>query len=105
MIKNIKPVALIFAMLLSACANRSARVDAVWGHKHTETIDAVDRDLFVSDRASRLRVKTNLLPATEQREEFLVMWHGANARLVKFEYRQANVPDTIIASTAPAVDR
>lgn len=105
MIRNIKPVALIFVMLLSACASRSARVGAVWGGKRTEAINAVDQDLFASDRASRLRIKTNPLPASEQREEFLVTWRAGDARLVKFEYRQVNVPNTIVALTFPAVDR
>jgi hypothetical protein len=99
------PVALVFAMLLSACASRSTRVDAVWGSKRTETIDAADQDLFASDRASRLRIKASPLPASEQREEFRVTWHSADARLVKFEYRQVNVPDTIVALTFPAVDQ
>jgi len=105
MITNIKSVALIFTMLLSACASRSTKVSAVWGSKRTETIDAADQDLFVSDRASRLRIKATPLPASEQREEFTVMWRGANARLVKFEYRQVNVPNTIVVLTAPAVNQ
>lgn len=103
MIKNVNWMAVVF-VLLAGCS-RDAKVGEVWGAKRTQTINAADQDLFVTDRASRLRMQTHPLPAEEQREEFLATWSGSGGRVVKFEYRQVNVPDTIVVLSAPAIDR
>jgi hypothetical protein len=92
----------IVMIILTGCAG-TARIGNVWSSKRTDTMSDADRDLFLSDRASRLRFQAKSLPADEQREEFLVTWRGAGARVVKFEYRQANVPDTVVMLTAPAI--
>ena len=89
-------------VLLTACSARTARVCDAWTTKRTETIDTADRDFFANDRASRLRVEPRPLPLTEQRQEFLVTWSGESVETVKFEYRQANLPDKIQTQTIPA---
>jgi hypothetical protein len=38
-------------------------------------------------------------PTAEQREEFYVVWTGANISLVKFEYRQVNAPNELFAKS------
>jgi hypothetical protein len=62
-------------------------------------VDVADQHLFEADRASRLRYKPRDLPANQQRQEFYVRWRGAGVDLVKFEYRQVNVPNTIKEQT------
>lgn len=96
---------LALVILLSACSTQPARVGYVWSTTRTETIPQGDRDLFGTDRASHLRVESTPLPLSQQRQEFYVTWSGAGVRLVKFEYRQANVPDTILVQMAQATDR
>jgi len=91
-------VALICSIGLCSCAG-PARVGDVWSTKHTETISQADRDLFGMDRASHLRVESQLLSPNDTREEFLVTWAGSAVQLVKFEYRQPNVPDKIQVQT------
>ena len=90
------------ALAMTACAGK-ARVGDVWSRKRIETISAADRDLFVTDRASRLRVTTQQFPLADQRQEFSVTWRGSDVRIVMFEYRQANVPDNVTIQTIPAV--
>ena len=97
-------VAILGMVVFSSCAG-GARVGDVWGVQHSETISAADQDMFLTDRASRLHFKSVPLPVEEQSQEFLVTWRGAGVRAVRFEYRQVNVPDTIVALTAPALDR
>jgi hypothetical protein len=99
------PAACIGALLFSACAAPPARVADVWSVTRTETIPEADRDLFGMDRASHLRVESTPLPLSQQRQEFYVAWSGAGVRLVRFEYRQANAPDTVSVQTAPAAGR
>jgi hypothetical protein len=96
---------LVTVLALCACSTQPARVGDVWSSIRTETIPAADRDLFGTDRASHLRVASTPLPLSQQRQEFYVTWSGASVRLVKFEYRQANLPDTILTQMAQAADR
>src|SRR4029077_20365484 len=84
------------AVMLRACAHQAARVRDVEGTQYSETIGKGDRVLFGVDRASRIRVDPKPLPTSQQREEYFVSWWGDNVRLVKFEYRQVNVPDKIL---------
>ena len=83
------------AAVLCACAHPAAQVRDVEGTQYTETIGKGDRVLFGTDRASRIRVEAKPLPPSQQREEYFVSWRGRDVRLVKFEYRQVNVPDKI----------
>src|SRR2546426_12638479 len=89
-------------VFVTACSTRSARVGDVWTRKRTETIETGDRDFFANDRASRLRVQPRPLPLADQRQEFLATWSGESVETVKFEYRQANLPDKIQTQTIPA---
>lgn len=38
-------------------------------------------------------------PTADQREEFYTVWTGLNITLVKFEYRQVNVPNELYAKS------
>ena len=87
------------ALGLCACAHRTAQVRDVDGTQYTETIGSGDRLLFVTDRASRFRVEPKPLPPDQQREEYFVSWRGQDVNLVKFEYRQVNIPDKILVQT------
>ncbi len=98
-------IGLVVAVMVSACATQPARVGDVWSTTRTETVPPADRDLFGTDRASHLRVESTPLPLSQQRQEFYVTWSGAGVRLVKFEYRQANVPDTVSVQMAQADGR
>jgi hypothetical protein len=93
--------ALVFAWI--GCASPTPRVGEVDGTKHTENIDRVDHALYVADRASHLHVQVTPLPTPKQSQEYNVAWNGTGISLVKFEYRQVNVPDKIIVqSVSPA---
>lgn len=83
-------------LLLTAvgCQTRPA-VRGVWSAKHLEPIAPADQDYFLTDRASRIRSASRLLPVAEQGEEFQVDWSGRGVTLVQFEYRQVNAPDRI----------
>ena len=85
-----------------SCAPRATRVADVWVTTRTDVIGAADRDMFATERASRLRAERSQLPSNEQRQEFLVSWRGTEAQFVKFEYRQVNVPDKVLVQTSPA---
>jgi hypothetical protein len=87
------------AVAWAGCAHPSPRVGEVLGTKHTENIDKPDHTLFVNDHASHLRVEVVILPAAERSQEYYVPWRGTGVRLVKFEYRQVNVPDQIQVQT------
>ncbi len=56
------------------------------------------------DPASRIRYRPRDLPADQQREEFYVHWRGADVDLVKFEYRQVDVPGTVKEQTFKPAD-
>ncbi len=87
---------------LCSCAPRAARVADVWVTTRTDVIGAADRDLFATERASRLRTEPSQLPSNAQRQEFLVSWSGPEAQFVKFECRQVKVPNKILVQTSPA---
>ena len=93
------------AAALCACAHPAAQVRDVDGTQYTETIGKSDRILFGTDRASRIRVEPKPLPPSQQREEYFVSWRGREVRLVKFEYRQVNIPDKILIQTVTPADR
>ena len=84
---------------LCACAHPTPQVRDVVGTQYTETIGKADNSLFVTDRASHLRVDPKPLPPAEQREEYYISWRGAGVRSVMFEYRQVNLPDKILVQT------
>ncbi len=89
---------LLFAAL-AGCATTRARVVEVTAAKHTETVGRADKDLFLTDRASRILFQSERLPVAEQREEFYVRWTGAQVDSVKFEYRQVNLPNKLMEQT------
>jgi hypothetical protein len=93
-----------FSLAFAAgCASSQPRVVEVSQQKRVETIPEVDRDIFVSDRASHFRFPSRPLPVDQQREEFFVRWRPASVGLVKFEYRQVNTPNKIsVQEYAPA---
>ena len=88
---------LVVAGLLVAIAGcqTGPAVRDVWSTKRLEPISPADEDFFLSDRASRIRTTSRLLPVSEQGEQFHVSWHGHAVELVQFEYRQLNMPDQI----------
>jgi hypothetical protein len=79
----------------SACSGTTPRVVEVSSQKRLETVEVADQDIFLHDRASQIHLQSELLPANERRQEFFVRWSGTGINLVKFEYRQVNVPDKI----------
>jgi hypothetical protein len=81
-------------LAFSACST-SPRVVEVSSHKRLETVEVADQDIYLHDRASQIHLQSELLPADERRQEFFVRWSGTGIDLVKFEYRQVNVPDKI----------
>jgi len=85
---------------LSGCATSTQpRVVEVTATRRTKTVERADKDLFLTDRASIIDFQPQPLPPSEQREEFFVRWTGAGVDTVKFEYRQANVPNTVMEQT------
>jgi hypothetical protein len=84
---------------LCACAHHAPQVRDVVASQYTETIGKADNSLFVTDRASHLRVDPEPLPASQQREEYYVSWRGTAVSSVMFEYRQVNIPDKILVQT------
>lgn len=89
----------LFFAVLSGCAATSPRVVEVTATRRTKTVERVDKDLFLTDRASIIDFQPQSLPSSEQREEFFVRWTGAGVDRVKFEYRQVNVPNTVMEQT------
>ena len=87
-------VLLAGTLCISACST-TPRVVEVSSQKRLETVEVADQDMFLHDRASQIRLQSELLPANERRQEFFVRWSGIGIDLVKFEYRQVNVPDKI----------
>ncbi len=83
----------ILALWLAACAGTQPRILDVSSHQRTHTIMAQDEEFFVTDRASQISTKPELLPAEQQRQEFLVRWTPRDMQRVKFEYRQVNRPN------------
>jgi len=77
----------------------------VWSTKHALTIEKADQGFFGTDRASHIRVVSEPLSPEQTREEFYVTWAGAGVQLIKFEYRQPNVPDKIMVQTAQPTGR
>jgi hypothetical protein len=96
------PSSLILCLLLSGCAS-SPRVLEVSSRTRLRNIDAADERMFMHDPAARIRYRPHDLPADQQREEFYVHWRGADVNLVKFEYRQVDVPNTIKEQTVVLV--
>ena len=89
---------LLFATL-AGCATTRARVVEVTATRHTETVGRADKNLFLTDRASKILFQPERLPVAEQREEFYVRWTGAQVDSVKFEYRQVNLPNKLMEQT------
>ena len=91
-------VSVIGAVALCACST-TPRVADVLSNKRSETVEVADQDIFLHDRASLIHLNSELLPASERRQEFYVRWRGTGIDLVKFEYRQVDVPDKIVEQT------
>jgi hypothetical protein len=105
-------LSLIVTLLTSACST-PPRVLDVSSRTRLQTVDAADAQLFVDDRASRIKYLPQDLSAADQREEFYVRWNPgppsspgpafrpgpATVNLVKFEYRQLAKPATIFEQT------
>jgi hypothetical protein len=87
-------IACLIAIGAMGCQTRPA-ITSVWSTTHRETIARADRDLFLTDRASRIRGDASSLPASKQGESFRVHWRGDNIERVEFEYRQVNRPEKI----------
>ena len=92
-------VAIFCAIGCCSCTSQP-RIGDVWSTKHTETVSPADQDLYGMDRASHIRVVPHPLSPGQTREEFFVAWGGSAVELVKFEFRQPNVPDKILVQTA-----
>jgi len=91
-------------LFLSACST-TPRVVEVSSHKRLETVEVEDQDIFLHDRASQIHLESELLPPSERRQEFFVRWAGTGITLVKFEYRQVDVPDKIFEKSYSPVNR
>ena len=98
-------VAMVFVLGLCSCAQQGTRVRDVEGRQYKETIGKADNALYVTDRASHLRVEPRPLPHAERREEYYVTWSGSGISQVKFEYRQVNIPDKILVQTVSPTDK
>ncbi len=88
-------VATLGAVGLCGCGTAPVRVTDVDATQYEETIGRADRNMFLTDRASRILFQAQPLPVADQREEVFVRWKGSQVDSVKFEYRQVNVPDSI----------
>jgi len=93
------PIALVAALALGACAGGTPRVVEVSSQKRLETVEVADQDFFLHDRASQIHLQSEILPPDQRRQEFFVRWTGVGITLVKFEYRQANIPNKISEQT------
>ena len=91
--------AAVLAVVLCGCATTRARVVEVAATRHTETVGRADKNLFLTDGASKILFQPERLPVAEQREEFYVRWTGAQVDSVKFEYRQVNLPNKLMEQT------
>jgi hypothetical protein len=87
--------AALAAVVLCGCAS-TPRIVEVSSTQREMTVERADKNLLLTDRASILLFQAQPLPVADQREEFLVNWKGAGVDLIKFEYRQVNVPDQIM---------
>jgi len=83
------------AVGLCGCAS-PPRVVEVSSTQREQTVERTNKNLLLTDRASILLFQAQPLPLADQREEFLVSWKGAGVDLIKFEYRQVNLPDQIL---------
>jgi hypothetical protein len=79
--------------LLTACS--TPRVLEVSSRTRLQNVDPADQDLFLYDKASRIRYELRDLGIDQQREEFYIRWRPASVGLVKFEYRQIGKPNRI----------
>ena len=91
-------IALGSGVLLAGCAT-GPRVLDVSARTYRMTIRKENEDVFVQDRASKLRLPPVPLPDNEQRQEFFVRWTPATVQTVKFEYRQVGLPEKISEQT------
>ena len=85
-------------LCLSACST-TPRVTEVSSKKRLEKVMVADQEIFLHDRASLIHLENEVLPPKDRRQEFLVRWSGTGVDEVKFEYRQADVPDKISEQT------
>jgi hypothetical protein len=92
-------------LALTGCVAPRTRVVAVTMHQIVATIGKTEEKIFLNDRASRLSLKSEVLPDSEKREEVYVQWTGPDVTTVKLEYRQINVPNKISVQSAVAEDR
>ena len=95
-------IALSFALAavcLCGCGTAPVRVTDVDATEYEENIGHADKNMFLTDQASRIVFQAVPLPVADQREEEFVSWTGAGVDSVKFEYRQVNVPDSVQQQT------
>jgi hypothetical protein len=85
-------------LLLTGCAT-APRVIEVVHQQRFQQVCGVDQSYFVTDRASGLPVANPKLPAVEQGEYFRVRWSPGTMDAVRFEYRQAKLPNQISVQT------
>jgi len=92
-------VGVLAAAGLVGCGTGPVRVTDVDATGYEDTVGRADKNLFETDRASRIFFQAQPLPVADQREEVFVRWSGAGVDAVKFEFRQVNVPDSIQQET------
>src|ERR1041384_861332 len=93
------------ATLALACSSTTPRVVEVSSTKRLESVGGSDQDIFLHDRASLIHLKSEQLAPNDRRQEFFVRWTGTGVDLVKFEYRQVNVPDKLLEQTYVSTGR
>ena len=86
---------LSFLTISLGCATPTPRVLEVSHRERLNTVEETEEDVFIQDRASHIKVKSQPLPKEEQRQEFYVRWNDRDIQKVKLEYRQLNTPNQI----------
>lgn len=86
-------------LLLVGCAGTGPRIVEVSHRQRAVNIAPADERVFARDRATHFRTEIVVLPAEQQRQEFLVRWRATGVRAVKLEYRQADLPGEVRQQT------
>jgi hypothetical protein len=93
-----KHILLCSVIGLAGCANQIQVVS----REHTQTVAKSDGEFFLRGPATDTRLTTEPLPATQRGQEFFVSWPQTSVDTVKFEYRQASVPNKVQEQTVQA---
>jgi hypothetical protein len=80
---------------LAGCASNLQVVSRA----RTQTVAKADREFFLSGPAADTRLSSQPRPANQKGQEFFVRWSQPQVDTVRFEYRQASVPNKVQEQT------